>query len=99
MVRGHSIDDWKVVPVTRETWNAFVTLFETGGSPHYCWCSPHRFRDAHKMTGPGKRAAMQSLVDREVSIGVLALDGDVPVGWCSVAPRETYVKLERSRTM
>jgi GNAT superfamily N-acetyltransferase len=30
---------------------------------------------------------------------VLAYYGDEPVGWCSIAPRESYVKLERSRTM
>lgn len=32
-------------------------------------------------------------------VGVLAFDGDEPVGWCSVAPRETYEKLEHSKTM
>jgi GNAT superfamily N-acetyltransferase len=42
---------------------------------------------------------MQSSVESSVPIGVLACMGDEPVGWCSVAPRETYVRLERSRTM
>ncbi|MEM7346629.1 MAG: GNAT family N-acetyltransferase [Chloroflexota bacterium] len=32
-------------------------------------------------------------------MGVLAYDEAQPVGWCSVAPRQTYQKLERSRTM
>ena len=30
---------------------------------------------------------------------MLAYEGGAPVGWCSIAPRETYVKLARSRTM
>ncbi|MEM7114723.1 MAG: GNAT family N-acetyltransferase [Chloroflexota bacterium] len=34
-----------------------------------------------------------------VPVGVLAYDGERPIGWCSVAPRETYQKLARSRTM
>jgi GNAT superfamily N-acetyltransferase len=42
---------------------------------------------------------MQALVAAATPIGVLAYDGDEPVGWCSVAPRETYVRLARSRTM
>jgi GNAT superfamily N-acetyltransferase len=42
---------------------------------------------------------MQSTVEACVPIGVIACKGDEPVGWCSVAPRETYVRLERSRTM
>lgn len=32
-------------------------------------------------------------------VGLLAYEGGEPVGWCSVAPRETYERLERSRTM
>jgi hypothetical protein len=28
--------------------------------------------------------------------GVLAYNGRMPIGWCSIAPRETYVQLERS---
>jgi len=42
---------------------------------------------------------MRSSVESRVPIGVVACKGDEPVGWCSVAPRETYVRLERSRTM
>ena len=42
---------------------------------------------------------MRSTVDAGVPVGVIACMGDEPVGWCSVAPRETYVRLERSRTM
>ena len=42
---------------------------------------------------------MRKSVTNGTPIGVLAYVADEPVGWCSVAPRETYVKLERSRTM
>jgi len=42
---------------------------------------------------------MRKLVEGATPIGVLAYDGEEPVGWCSVAPRESYVKLRRSRTM
>ncbi|HET7545088.1 MAG TPA: GNAT family N-acetyltransferase [Polyangiaceae bacterium] len=42
---------------------------------------------------------MRALVEAGTPVGVLAYQGDAPIGWCSVAPRETYVKLARSRTM
>ncbi|PDO09666.1 MAG: hypothetical protein BLM47_11190 [Candidatus Reconcilbacillus cellulovorans] len=42
---------------------------------------------------------MRRLIGQNVPVGVLAYDGDKPVGWCSIAPRETYQRLERSRTM
>src|SRR5262249_30761631 len=49
--------------------------------------------------GAQKKELMRSSVESCVPIGVIACKGDEPVGWCSVAPRETYVRLEKSRTM
>jgi len=89
----------RVEPVTSENWKMFCRLFEATGSPHYCWCTSYRVRNASELNGAEKKALMQSSVESSVPIGVLACKGDEPVGWCSVAPRETYVRLERSRTM
>jgi len=94
-----SLRRFEVRAVTGENWRDFERLFEARGGPHYCWCTPFRFRDATEMTKTEKKAAMRRLVTRATPIGVLAYEGDSPVGWCSIAPRETYVKLERSRTM
>jgi GNAT superfamily N-acetyltransferase len=88
-----------IQPVTTESWSAFAALFEARGSPHYCWCTPYRLGDARALSSAEKKQAMQALVERGVPIGVVAMEGDQPVGWCSIAPRETYVKLARSRTM
>jgi GNAT superfamily N-acetyltransferase len=88
-----------VRPVTGRNWGDFVRLFEAKGSPHYCWCTPHRVQTAKALTDSQKKSCMETLVRSQSPIGVLAYDGDEPVGWCSVAPRETYVRLERSRTM
>ena len=89
----------EVRPVTAESWGDFVRLFEARGSPHYCWCGPYRYARAHEMTAAQKKAGMQRLCAQGTPIGVLAYDGEEPVGWCSIAPRESYVKLARSRTM
>lgn len=37
---------------------------------------------------------MRRLVSNDTPIGVLAYKDDDPVGWCSIAPPETYAKLE-----
>lgn len=89
----------RVLPVTAERWADFEALFSARGSPHYCWCAPYRFRDAAELSKGAKRQRMQRLVEGGVPIGVIAYVGHEAAGWCSVAPRETYVKLERSRTM
>jgi hypothetical protein len=42
---------------------------------------------------------MEAIVEAGTPVGILGyLDGD-PIGWCSVAPRETYSRLTRSRTI
>ena len=89
----------RVAPVTTENWDTFARFFETRGGPHYCWCTPYRARNAPELTGAEKKACMRTLVDSGVPIGVLACKGDEPIGWCSIAPRETYVRLAKSRTM
>jgi GNAT superfamily N-acetyltransferase len=49
--------------------------------------------------GDANRASLKALVDAGAEPGILAYDGDDPIGWCAVAPREAYVFLERSRVL
>jgi GNAT superfamily N-acetyltransferase len=91
--------DVDVRPVTAETWDDFARLFEARGSPHYCWCTPFRVRGNPDLTSAQKKQVARGLVDASTPIGVLAYAGGEPVGWCSIAPRESYVRLEKSRTM
>lgn len=73
-----------VRPVTPGTWADDVALFSARRAPHYCWCTPCRFRDAHEMTGAAKQAAMHALVAARTPIGVVAYADGTPVGGCSV---------------
>jgi len=89
----------RITPVTKENWETLARLFEAKGGPHYCWCTSYRAPNASKLTGAQKKAFVRTSVDSGVPIGVIACKGDEPIGWCSVAPRETYLRLERSRAM
>ncbi len=40
-----------------------------------------------------KKRALLSLVGNKTPIGLLAYAGGIPVGWCSVAPQQTFRKL------
>ena len=42
-------------------------------------------------------AALEELVRYGTPVGILAYHEEEPVGWCSVAPRESYAALERYR--
>jgi GNAT superfamily N-acetyltransferase len=87
----------RVVPVTRSNWDDFATLFESKGAPHYCWCTV--YRDGKNRSNESKKASIAGLVERSTPIGVLAYRDDQAIGWCSVAPRENYLRLAKSRTM
>lgn len=78
--------------VDRESWADFTALFESPGAPGYCWCMAWRPLPAKQRTGPAalRRAAMQALVEAGVPTGLIGYRDGVPVGWCSIAPRETY---------
>lgn len=61
------------------------------------WRKPRS--EFEKDKGDANRASMKVLVEAGGEPGILAYDGDAPVGWCAVAPRGAYVFLGRSRVL
>ena len=49
--------------------------------------------------GRGNRDALRRLVAGGRTPGLLAYRRAVPVGWCALAPREAYPRLERARVL
>jgi GNAT superfamily N-acetyltransferase len=52
-----------------------------------------------KWKGAGNRRAMKKLVDGGHTPGIIAYQNGRPIAWCSVAPREEFLRLERSRIL
>ena len=82
-------------------WPDLEQLFGQRGACGGCWCMSWRRKtaDFRKNKGPGNKRALKQLVNRDARPGVIAYDGDKPVGWCSIAPREEYVRLQGSRVL
>lgn len=83
-----------VKPVTKATWPDLEALFEGKGGPSYCWCMP--FREMENRTSSGNAArkkALHARVLKRTPIGLVGYVDGEPVAWCSVAPRETFLKL------
>src|SRR5438445_5935614 len=83
--------------VTRATRGNFETLFEQPGAPKYCWCMAWRQSGREHIQNEEKKRQMMALVDACTPVGILAQIGGKTVGWCSVAPRETYRKLSKQQ--
>ncbi|MEJ2352738.1 MAG: GNAT family N-acetyltransferase [Anaerolineales bacterium] len=88
-------------PVTPDRWNDLVHLFEHHGNPGYCWCMYWRLSSSQydKSGSSTRKNAMKEIVASGAHVGILAYLDAVPVAWCSVAPRGTYQRLERSTTI
>lgn len=88
-------------PLTPERWTDFTTLFGRNGACGGCWCMWWRQTRAEfdRNHGEKNRRAMKRIVESGEVPGIIGyLDGE-PVGWCSVAPRERFASLERSRVL
>jgi GNAT superfamily N-acetyltransferase len=90
-----------VYPLTAERWADFEALFGEHGGYGGCWCMWWRStrREFAERGNEGNRRAMHEIVTSGAVPGLLAYDGGRPVGWCSVAPREQFGALERSRVL
>jgi GNAT superfamily N-acetyltransferase len=88
-------------PVTRERWTDFEELFGEKGAYGGCWCMWWRLkkRDFDAQKGEGNRNAMKEIVASGRVPGILAYYEELPVGWCSVAPREEFIRLEGSKIL
>ena len=88
-------------PLTKDTWKDFEKLFGERGACGGCWCMSWRLSrsDFEKNKGNGNKRSMKKLAGSGEQIGVIAYHNGQPAGWCAVAPREQYVKLENARVL
>jgi hypothetical protein len=88
-------------PLTPERWADFETLFGPHAITKGCWCMWWRMSrsDFSAASGQQKMNCMREIVSQSREPGILGyLDGK-PVAWCSIAPRDEFPSLDRSRTL
>jgi GNAT superfamily N-acetyltransferase len=93
--------DLEFHPLTPERWADLEKLFGKHGASGGCWCMWWRLKRSEfvKQKGEGNRKALKKIVESSKIPGILAYTNGEPIGWCSVAPRESYPTLERSRVL
>lgn len=99
-VRRMSLD-LEFHPLTHERWADLERLFGENGACGGCWCMWWRLTrsEFNRQKGEGNKRALKRIVDSGEIHGILAYDRGQPIGWCSVAPREAFPALERSRVL
>ncbi len=52
-----------------------------------------------RQQGDGNRRGLKKMVNKGIPTGILAYAGNQPVGWCAIAPRRDFSRLERSHIL
>ena len=89
-----------VEPLTRKNWGQFVELFGNKGACGNCWCMYYRLSKTDFVEGKsddGNKNAMKEIVWHNKPAGILGFYEGLPIAWCAFAPREDFMKLEKSR--
>lgn len=91
----------KFLPVTKERWSDFETLFGERGACGGCWCMLWRLKrsEFEQQKGEKNKQAMKAIVESGEIPGILAYSQGQAVAWCSLAPRERFPALVRSRIL
>ena len=87
-------------PLTKDNWGKFLQLFGNKGACGNCWCMYYRLNKQDYQEGKqddGNKNAMKELVWDNRPAGILGFYDGQPIAWCAFAPREDFLKLEKSR--
>ena len=87
-------------PLTERNWEKFVELFGPKGASGNCWCMFYRLTGKDFKEGTandGNKNAMGKIVRDGKPAGLLGFYEGQAVAWCALAPREDFIRIERSR--
>lgn len=83
------MDNLQIHPLTADRIADFTALFGPQGACYGCWCTYFRLppKQRQALDGDGKRDHMLARIAAGPPPGLLAYDGDFPVGWMQIGPR------------
>ena len=86
-------------PLTSDRADDLAQLFESDGVARNCGCMWWRLKTAafERMDRPAQEAAFRGRIAEGPPPGLLAYDGEEPVGWVQVTPRAELPRFNRSR--
>ena len=92
----------RVEAVTPQHFAALELLFASDEVADRCWCMwfIRPVKDFHAAGRSGNREMFHGLAsDGPPPMGLIAFDGDEPVGWCAAGPRDRYTRMLKSPTL
>jgi GNAT superfamily N-acetyltransferase len=85
-----------------ELWPQVEALFGRNGACGGCWCQAWRIeKDEHwgDVKGAPAKERLRRGIESGTAFGILAFDGETPIGWCTYGPRTSFPRLGRARSL
>jgi GNAT superfamily N-acetyltransferase len=95
------VPDIRVVAATSDRWDDVIVLLG-GDGERGCWCQSWRGSDAsfgHSAPSGNRERLRAQVDDGAFAPGLIAYQGEEPVGWCGLGPRLAMPRLVNSRTI
>jgi len=92
----------RVEDLRPESWPQVEGLFGKNGACGGCWCQAWRIEKGERwddVKGAEAKERLRRGVESGTTLGVLAFDGETPIGWCTYGPRTSFPRLERARSL
>jgi len=101
--KSTAVSPLRVRPLRRNDFGVVERLFGPRGACGGCWCMAWRSEFGGKRwrasLGEPNRIEFEKRIASGEVHGILAFEGNEPVGWCSIGPRGDFPALERSRVL
>ena len=96
-----TIPELEFFPLIFDRWKDLENLFGERGGCGGCWCMWWRLKrsEFERQKGEGNKKAMKKIVRSGEIPGLISYAEGKPIAWCSIAPRERFPVLERSRIL
>lgn len=95
------MEELRALPLTRDRWDDFETLFGPSGACYGCWCTHFRVPTSQRngMDAQAKKAFMRARVAAGPAPGLLGYAGDRPVAWVQLGPRSELPQWNSPKTV
>ncbi|MGA7159604.1 MAG: GNAT family N-acetyltransferase [Bacteroidota bacterium] len=88
--------------ITPKLWPQLEQLFGSNGACGGCWCQAWRIeKGEHWLDVKGIKAKtrLRKGVYNGTTYGILAFDNEIPAGWCTFGPRNSFSRINRAPTL
>jgi GNAT superfamily N-acetyltransferase len=92
----------RTVDLSPSLWPQVEELFGKSGACGGCWCQAWRIEKGERwddVKGAEAEERLRRGIESGTTFGVLAFDGETPIGWCTYGPRTSFPRLGRARSL